>query len=144
VVGGPTAKEAYNSGLDGLARRSAELVENRTRATGAGAAVGFPRFKSKHRSGAVGSVHHRCDPSRGPIAINVGVATGFGRVRTHESTRKLARRLEAGTARILSVTVGFTGGRWQCAFQVVVEGKLRPSTTRPPITATGRWVSMSG
>ena len=54
----------------------------------------------------------------------------IGRVRTHESTRKLARRLQAGTARILSVTVGFTGGRWQCAFQVIVEGKTRPAHAR--------------
>ncbi len=43
-------------------------------------------------------------------------------------TRKLARRLQAGTARILSATVSFTGGRWQCAFQVIVAAKTK---TRP-------------
>ena len=58
----------------------------------------------------------------------------IGRIRTHESTRKLARRLQAGTARILSATVSFTGGRWQCAFQVIVAGKTRPAP-RPPIPA---------
>jgi transposase len=26
--------------------------------------------------------------------------------------------------------VGFTGGRWQCAFQVIVEGKTRPAHAR--------------
>jgi putative transposase len=51
-------------------------------------------------------------------------------VRTHESTRKLARRLQAGTARILSATVSFTGGRWQCAFQVIINGKTRPAHAR--------------
>jgi hypothetical protein len=29
----------------------------------------------------------------------------LGQIKTHESTRKLARRIEAGTARILSATV---------------------------------------
>ena len=54
----------------------------------------------------------------------------IGRVRTHESTRKLARRLQAGTARILSATVRLSGGRWQCAFQVIVAGKTRPAHAR--------------
>jgi putative transposase len=54
----------------------------------------------------------------------------IGRVRTHESTRKLARRLESGTGRILSATVRFVGGRWHCSFQVIVEGKTRPAHVR--------------
>lgn len=33
-------------------------------------------------------------------------------VRTHESTRKLARHAERGTARIRSATVSFRSGRW--------------------------------
>jgi putative transposase len=52
----------------------------------------------------------------------------LGRIRTHESTRKLARRLEAGTARILSATVARDGaGRWHVAFQTLVQR----STARP-------------
>jgi putative transposase len=31
------------------------------------------------------------------------------------------------TARILSITVRFTGGRWQCSFQVIVASKTRPA-----------------
>jgi putative transposase len=54
----------------------------------------------------------------------------IGRVRTYESTRKLARRLEAGTARILSATVSFISGRWHCAFAVIVEGKACPAHAR--------------
>jgi putative transposase len=54
----------------------------------------------------------------------------LGTIRTHESTRKLARRLEAGTAKILSATVRLVGGRWQCAFQVIVAGKTRPAHAR--------------
>jgi len=43
-----------------------------------------------------------------------------GTIKTHESTRKLARRLETGTARILSATVRRDAGRWYCAFTVEV------------------------
>ena len=91
----------------------------------AGAAVGFPKFKAKHcaarsvrfTTGAIGveaDRHHVTLPR-------------LGTIRTHESTRKLARRLAAGTARILSATVSVTGGRWQCAFQVIVAAKTRPA-----------------
>lgn len=55
----------------------------------------------------------------------------LGAVRTHESTRKLARRIEAGTARILSATVRQdSAGRWHCALQVIVEARARPA--HPP------------
>ncbi|WP_460769963.1 hypothetical protein [Nocardiopsis nanhaiensis] len=49
-------------------------------------------------------------------------------MRTHESTRKLHRRLANGTARILSATVSHRRGRWQVAFQVEIERAppLRP------------------
>ncbi|MGH3154040.1 MAG: hypothetical protein ACRDOB_25365, partial [Streptosporangiaceae bacterium] len=39
----------------------------------------------------------------------------------HESTRRLARRIAAGTARIRSVTVSFRRGRWHAAFSVETE-----------------------
>ena len=39
-------------------------------------------------------------------------------VRTHESTRKLARKVEAGTARIRSATLSWQRGRWHVAFSV--------------------------
>jgi putative transposase len=54
----------------------------------------------------------------------------LGRIRTHEPTHKLAQRLEAGTARILSATVSYVGGRWYCSFQVIVSGKARPAHAR--------------
>ena len=43
------SKEAYNSGLDGLARALENWSTSRS-GVRAGAAVGFPKFKSKHRS----------------------------------------------------------------------------------------------
>jgi putative transposase len=45
----------------------------------------------------------------------------LGLIKTHESTRKLARRLEAGTARIMSTTVRREAGRWYAAFTVQVQ-----------------------
>ncbi|WP_203834214.1 RNA-guided endonuclease TnpB family protein, partial [Actinoplanes campanulatus] len=45
----------------------------------------------------------------------------LGRLRLHESARKLARRLDNGTARIMSATVRRYGGRWYVSFTVEVE-----------------------
>ena len=121
------SKEAYNSGLDGLARGLENWSKSRS-GERAGALVGFPRFKSKYQS--VRSVRFttgaiRVEPDRHNVVL-----PRIGRVRTHESTRRLARRLENGTARILSAAVSYTGGRWYCAFQVIVEGKTRPAHAR--------------
>ena len=118
------SKEAYNSGLDGLARGLENWSKSRA-GQRAGAAMGFPRFKTRHRS--TRSVRFTTGAIRVELDRHHVTLPRIGRIRTHESTRKLARRLEAGTARILSTTVSFTAGRWQCAFQVIVEGKTRPA-----------------
>ncbi|MFE3321276.1 IS607 family element RNA-guided endonuclease TnpB [Nocardia sp. NPDC059195] len=124
------SKEAYNSGLDGLARGLDAWSKSRA-GKRAGAEVGFPRFKSKHR--AVNSVRFttgaiRVTPDRHHVVLPV-----LGTIHTHESTRKLARRAEAGAARILSATVKYEGGRWYCAFQVIVEGKQRSAHDAKPV-----------
>ncbi|MCC8247549.1 transposase [Saccharothrix luteola] len=53
-------------------------------------------------------------------------------MRTHESTREPARRVEAGTARIRSATVTRQGERWFCSFSVEVDradpGRARSSS----------------
>ena len=54
----------------------------------------------------------------------------IGLVRTHESTRKLARHIERGTGRIRSATVTHQGGRWFCSFSVEVE-RHDPAPARP-------------
>ena len=121
------SKEAYNTGLDGLARAMENWADSRSGAR-AGAAMGFPRFKSRHRS--VRSVRFTTGAIRVEADRHHVVLPRIGRVRTHESTRKLARRLEAGTARILSATVSQRAGRWVCAFQVLVAGKAGPAHAR--------------
>jgi putative transposase len=45
----------------------------------------------------------------------------IGILKTHESTRKLARRLEHGTARILAATITRTADRWFVSFTVEVQ-----------------------
>jgi hypothetical protein len=54
----------------------------------------------------------------------------IGLVRTHESTRTLARHVERGTGRIRSATLTHQGGRWFCSFSVEVERAARPRPAR--------------
>ena len=94
----------------------------------AGPTVGFPRFKSARTPKAVrfttGVI--RIEADRRHVTL-----PRLGAVRTHESTRKLARRIEAGSARILSATVRQdSAGRWHCALQTLVEAKTRPAHAR--------------
>jgi putative transposase len=124
---GANSKEAYNSGLDGLARALQNWSASR-RGERAGAMIGFPKFKTKHR--ATRSVRFTTGAIRVETDRHHITLPRLGCIRTHESTRKLARRLDDGTARIVSATVSFTGGRWQCAFQVIVTGKTRPAHAR--------------
>ena len=57
--------------------------------------------------------------------------TRIGTVATHESTRKLARRLANGSARILSATVSRTAQRWFVSFTVEVERVIPGQHSRP-------------
>ncbi|MEW2480178.1 IS607 family element RNA-guided endonuclease TnpB [Mycobacterium sp. NPDC049093] len=121
------SKEAYNTGLDGLAR-GLDAWSSSRRGQRAGPAVGFPRFKSARSQKSVrfttGAI--RVEADRRHVTL-----PRLGTVRTHESTRKLARRVEAGSARILSATVRCdSAGRWHCALQVIVEAKTRPTHAR--------------
>ena len=112
------SKEAYSSGLDALAR-GLDAWDKSRKGARAGKAAGFPVFKSARSRRSVrfttGTI--RAEASRRHVTL-----PRVGRIRTHESTRKLARRIEAGTARILSVTLSEDStGRWFCSFQVIVQ-----------------------
>jgi putative transposase len=115
---GEVSKEAFNTGLDALARGLKNWADSR-RGARAGRKVGFPRFKSKHRTTpsvrfTTGAI--RVEPDRMHIVL-----PRLGRLKLHESARKLARRVEAGTARIMAATVRRDGGRWHVAFTVAIE-----------------------
>ena len=106
------SKEAYNSGLDALARGLQQWQASRS-GKRRGPKTGFPRFKSRRRSRV------SCRFTTGAIRAGDGmhvVLPRIGRVKTHERTTALLARLDAGTARILAATVSFDGRRWHCAF----------------------------
>ena len=124
------SKEAFNTGLDALARGLTNWADSRT-GKRAGRRVGFPRFKSRRRSRpavrfTTGAI--RVEPDR-----MHAVLPRLGRLKLHESARKLARRIEAGTARILSATVRRDRGRWHVAFTVEVDRAER-TPARPDAT----------
>ena len=124
---GEVSKEAFNTGLDALARGLKHWADSRS-GKRAGRPVGFPRFKSRRRTTpsvrfTTGSI--RVEPDRKHVVL-----PRLGRLKLHESARKLARRLDNGTARIMSATVRLTGGRWHVAFTVEVQRAER-TPTRP-------------
>jgi putative transposase len=112
------SKEAYSSGLDGLARALKNWADSRA-GRRKGRVVEFPRRKQKGRT------RDSCRFTTGQIKVlpdrrhvqlpRVGV------LKTHESTRKLARRLEQGSARILAATISRTADRWFVSFTVEVQ-----------------------
>ncbi|MGH3764527.1 MAG: IS607 family element RNA-guided endonuclease TnpB [Pseudonocardiaceae bacterium] len=98
-----------------------------------GRRVAFPRFKGRRArltcrftTGAVG-----LGADRRHIRL-----PRIGLVRTHESTRKLARRVEAGTARIRSATLSHQRGRWHGTFSVELPDPP------PPVRTGGRVVGV--
>jgi putative transposase len=129
------SKEAYNTGLDALARGLDAWSKSRA-GRRAGKQVGFPRFKTARSGRSVrfttGAI--RIEPDRHHVTL-----PRVGTLRTHESTRKLARRIEASSARILSATVTQdSAGRWYCSFQTLVAGKSRPAhAARSPHPVVG-------
>lgn len=89
-----------------------------------GRAMGFPRFRRRSESGSVRFTTGvmRVEADRHHVTLPRVVT-----IRTHESTRKLARRVEAGTAKILSATVSQSGGRWFVIFGVELERQVTPT-----------------
>jgi putative transposase len=66
----------------------------------------------------------RVEPDRKHVVL-----PRLGRLKLHESARKLARRLDAGTARILSATVRRDGGRWHVSLTCEVDRVVRAPTS---------------
>lgn len=123
------SKEAYSSGLANLATALRNWQDSRN-GTRRGPTVRFPRFKGK-RAG------FSCRFSTGAFGLagqdrrHVRLPR-IGLVRTHESTRKLARHCERGAARIRSATITHRAGRWFCSFSVEIThypaAPIRPDT----------------
>jgi putative transposase len=127
---GENSKEACASGLANLAVALKNWDDSRTGKRRV-PKVRFPRFKGKRAglscrftTGAFGLA----DADRRHVTL-----PRIGLVRTHESTRKLARHVGRGTARIRSATVSHRAGRWFCSFSVEIT-RADPAPARPGST----------
>jgi len=120
------SKCAYQEAFRDLDRALHDFVTSR-QGQRAGRRLGFPRFKKRGRcrdSFRYGTGVMRCTGKTVTLPR-------LGTIATHESTRKLARRLDNGTARILSATVSRTAQRWFVSFTVEVERTVPGQPGRP-------------
>lgn len=89
----------------------------------AGRAVGRPRYRSRRRSRPAFQVHGTTLRVTGPRSVKL---PKVGEIRCDEATRKLRRRLDAGTARIVRGTVSQSSrGRWYIALTVEIQREIR-------------------
>jgi putative transposase len=123
---GENSKCAYQEAFRDLDRALRDFIKSRN-GDRTGKRLGFPRFKKRGKcrdSFRFGSGVMRCAGSAVTLP-RLGVIT------THESTRKLGRRLENGTARILSATVCRTAQRWYVSITVEVDRATPQRHARP-------------
>jgi putative transposase len=124
------SKEAYSSGLDGLARALKNWSDSRS-GRRKGRPVRFPQFRKKGRS------RDACRFTTGAIKVLADrkhvQLPRIGVLKTHESTRKLARRLEQGTARVLAATISRQADRWFVSFTVEVERHIPASNGKTTV-----------
>ena len=128
------SKEAYSSGLDGLARALKNFADSKA-GRRRGRQMGFPRAKKKGRS------RDACRFTTGPLRVEADrrhiTLPRIGVLTTHESTRKLARRLEQGTARVLAATISRTADRWFVSFTVEVQRTIPASNGKTSVVGVG-------
>jgi putative transposase len=128
---GENSKCVYQERFRDLDRALREFT-NSKKGERKGKRVGFPKVKKRGAckdSFRFGAGVMRCSGTTVTLPR-------LGTVRTHESTRKLARRLAAGTARIVSATVSRTAQRWFVSFTVETE-RATPQTHPRPGSAIG-------
>jgi IS605 OrfB family transposase len=126
------SKEAYNTGLDQLARALGNWADSQN-GNRKGRRVGFPRFKSRRKSTpscrfTTGAI--RLEEDRRHVTL-----PRLGVIKTHESTRKLHRRIADGRVRILSAIVRAEAGRWFVSF--TVEAQRAERTPARPDAVVG-------
>jgi putative transposase len=120
------SKCAYQEAFRDLDRTLRDFVKSKN-GERSGRRLGFPRFKKRGKSRdsfRFGSGVMRCSGTTATLPR-------LGIIRTHESTRKLARRLDDGTARILSATVSRAAQRWFVSFTCEVERAIPQRHARP-------------
>ncbi|HMH93327.1 MAG TPA: IS607 family element RNA-guided endonuclease TnpB [Streptosporangiaceae bacterium] len=128
---GENSKCAYQEAFRNLDRALADFVKSKKGAR-KGRRLGFPRFKKRGKcrdSFRFGGGVMRCSGSTVTLPR-------LGTLKTHETTVKLARKIEDGSARILSATVSRTAQRWFASFTVEVE-RDAPGPHAQPGSAVG-------
>ncbi len=120
------SKCAYQEAFRDLDRALRDFVKSR-KGQRKGRRLGFPRFKKR------GRCQDSFRFSTGAMRCAGATVTlpRLGTLRTHESTRKLARRVENGSARMLSATVSRTAQRWFVSFTCEVERAIPGRHPRP-------------
>jgi putative transposase len=121
--------EAFTTGLVGVARALGNVGDSQA-GKRAGRKVGFPRFQARCR--ATPPVRFTTGVIRVETDRKHVTLPRVGTIKTHESTRTLARRVEQGSARIRTATVRREAGRWLCSFTREVRRAERPRT-RPGV-----------
>jgi putative transposase len=119
------SKCAYQEAFRNLDRALGDFIKSK-KGDRKGRKVGFPAFKKRGKardSFRFGAGVMRCDGSTVTLPR-------LGTLKTHESTVKLAGKVEGGSARILSATVTRTAQRWFVSFTVEVDRET-PSHARP-------------
>ena len=124
---------AFGSGVIAAAAGLANFSNSR-KGTRVGRAVGFPRFKSRHKatlSVSFVETNHQLSwlrSDRHHVRLMLPKSPGdpdlarrreqLAWIHTIESTRRLYRLVETDRATIQKVTISYRGGRWQVSFQV--------------------------
>jgi len=127
---GENSKCAYQESFRDLDRALRDFTKS-GKGERKGKRLGFPRFKKRGKCRDSFRLTGTLRCGRGTVTL-----PRLGVIKTRESTRKLARRLEDGTARILSATVSRTAQRWFASFTVEVERDV-PARHPRPGTAIG-------
>jgi putative transposase len=120
------SKCAYQEAFRDLDRALKDFVKSK-KGRRKGRRLGFPKVKKRGRckdsfrfsTGAIG------------CAGSTVTLPRLGLIRTYESTRKLASRVESGTARIVSATVSRTAQRWFVSFTVEADRAIPQRHARP-------------
>jgi putative transposase len=119
------SKCAYQESFRNLDRALRDFAKSR-KGQRKGKRLGFPRFKKKGKCRDSFRLNGALRCGEGAVVL-----PRLGTVRTHEPTRKLARRLADGSARILSATVSRTAQRRYVSFTVEVDRDVPARHARP-------------
>lgn len=117
------SKEAYSDGAKRLSVSMSNFFAS-NKGKRKGPKMGFPQFHKRggHESCRFTTGVMRVESDRKHISL-----PKIGKIKTHESTRKLARRVEKGSARILAATLTQSGGKWFVVFTCEVEQEIAPT-----------------